>query len=310
MTAVMLSHDLPLAETHTLTGTPTQGTFGIPNASVITPGDPFRSVLFYRLATVGSGRMPRLGSRAVDDRALSLFQEWIATLPSPTATTKAPLPANTDVVDVDRLLQSTSGALRLARALDAGTVPSNLRTLAVAKGVAHEHPEVRGLFERYVPEDRRLPRLGENLDPRPVLALAGKPDHGREIFFASGSACSSCHRIGGKGGTLGPDLSHIGTKYKHDKILESVLEPSKAIDATYLWYVIETKDGQTIAGKMVDQNDQSVALVDASGVPVRVPTANVKQLVAQEKSPMPELLLAAMTAQEAADLIAFLASLK
>ena len=50
-------------------GKPVQGTFGIADAMVIAPGEPERSVLYYRMASLGGSRMPRVGSRAVDERA-------------------------------------------------------------------------------------------------------------------------------------------------------------------------------------------------------------------------------------------------
>src|SRR5262249_2036582 len=57
----------PLEQTKTLEVRPVQGTFEIPGAHILSPGDPYRSVLFYRMAKLGRGRMPHLGSEMVDD---------------------------------------------------------------------------------------------------------------------------------------------------------------------------------------------------------------------------------------------------
>ena len=51
-------------------GKPVQGTFGIADAMIIAPGEPERSVLYYRMASLGGSRMPRVGSRAVDEKGL------------------------------------------------------------------------------------------------------------------------------------------------------------------------------------------------------------------------------------------------
>ena len=51
-------------------------------ARLLAPGDPFRSVLFYRMSKLGSGRMPRLGSSVIDAFGLSLIHSWIDQLPS------------------------------------------------------------------------------------------------------------------------------------------------------------------------------------------------------------------------------------
>src|SRR5690606_29929002 len=47
-----------LEATNAIDTVPTQGTFGIPHARIIAPGDPSHSVLFYRMATAGPGHMP------------------------------------------------------------------------------------------------------------------------------------------------------------------------------------------------------------------------------------------------------------
>ena len=57
-----LRSDIVMEDTKTLNATPTQGLFQLQNATVITPGDPFRSVLYYRAACSGRGRMPHIGS--------------------------------------------------------------------------------------------------------------------------------------------------------------------------------------------------------------------------------------------------------
>jgi len=56
---------------------PQHDTFGIDNAMLIFPGDPERSILYQRVSRRGRGQMPPLVTRAVDDRAVALFRDWI-----------------------------------------------------------------------------------------------------------------------------------------------------------------------------------------------------------------------------------------
>ena len=56
---------------------PQHDTFGIDNAMLVFPGDPDRSILYQRLSRRGRGQMPPLVSSVVDERALSLFRDWI-----------------------------------------------------------------------------------------------------------------------------------------------------------------------------------------------------------------------------------------
>jgi putative heme-binding domain-containing protein len=60
---------------------PQHDTFGIENAMLVAPGEPGRSVLMRRISQRGRGQMPPLGSRRVDDAAVTLFLAWIAELP-------------------------------------------------------------------------------------------------------------------------------------------------------------------------------------------------------------------------------------
>src|SRR5262249_38012980 len=60
---------------------PAQGTFNIPGAKIVAAGDPYRSALFYRVSTVGPGRMPRMGSTVVDEPGTKLIHDWISSLP-------------------------------------------------------------------------------------------------------------------------------------------------------------------------------------------------------------------------------------
>ena len=75
---ISLRYDTPLEQTLILDVRPSQGTFGIYDARIVAHGDPYRSVLFYRMAKLGPGRMPRIGSDLLDEDGLRLMRDWIA----------------------------------------------------------------------------------------------------------------------------------------------------------------------------------------------------------------------------------------
>ncbi len=60
---------------------PLHDSFGIPNAMLIAPGDPGRSILLHRISRRGPGQMPPLVTSQVDDRAVALFRRWISEMP-------------------------------------------------------------------------------------------------------------------------------------------------------------------------------------------------------------------------------------
>src|SRR5215475_12897750 len=84
-----LRRDLPFDKLNTNKGTGI-GTFGMNNAKIIVPGDPYRSVLMYRMSKLGYARMPYIGSRVVDREGVALIEDWIASLPHEAASNSSP----------------------------------------------------------------------------------------------------------------------------------------------------------------------------------------------------------------------------
>ena len=319
-----LLHDVKLADAKLIDAKPGQGAFGISAARIVSPGDPLGSVLHYRMATIGSGRMPRIGSEEVDEQAVAMIREWIAQLPasSPPAT---PVPATNPQIFprliagskverdaiVKQLTSSTRGALELMIWLQQPDLNADVRQEIVALTVENPQAEIRGLFERFVPASQRAKRLGTAVNAAELLAMEADVERGRQLFVRDGStSCKSCHRVNGTGETLGPDLSQIGKKYSPAEMLTHLLEPSRFIDAKYVPYVLETTGGLVHSGLLLEKTDTEIVLKNAQNKEVRVPAGDVESLVSQQKSLMPELLLREMTPQQAADLLAFLTSLR
>ncbi len=325
-TEFQLLASLPLPELGIASTKPAHGSFFLPDAEVLAAHDPLRSVLFYRMAKLGPGRMPRLGSEVVDQAGVQLIHDWIAALPSAAGASPSearrekeaaalealrrgtgPTPQNA----LDELLGTTSGALQLTLAIDAGRLPAPLREQAIARATASSDAHVRDLFEKYLPEEQRPKRLGNAIKPEAILALAGDAAQGRRLFFdTAGIQCKTCHKLSGEGTEIGPDLSQIGKKYDNAKILDNILSPSREIDPKFVVYLAATSDGRLHSGLLVERTEQAVALKDNKGNVVRLAAADIELLAPQQQSLMPDLLLRDMTAQQVADLLAFLASLK
>jgi putative heme-binding domain-containing protein len=154
-------------------------------------------------------------------------------------------------------------------------------------------------------------RLGTAIQPEAILALRGDKDRGKELFLhAATVSCRNCHRIGDQGKAFGPDLTTIGQKMDRAKLLESILEPSKSIDPRFATQLIETTDGRVISGLLVRKTAIATVLKTIDGQEVSIPTRQIEQAVTQQKSLMPDLLLQEMTAEQVADLLEYLASLK
>jgi putative heme-binding domain-containing protein len=308
---IALGADLTLEETRTVGARPFQGTFGIDDARIIAPGEPARSVLFYRMAKMGPGRMPRIGSREIDARGLRLIADWIAHLPG----APGPMATLADRPDgpeaIRRMTGSTREALELVRLIDRGAVPPATLGAIVAQTRNDPRPEIRDLFERFVPESERIVRLGDTIEPAAILALKGDAARGRDWFFAeSGSQCKSCHRVGGLGVAVGPDLDAIGSKFSRAELLSQILEPARTIEPRYAVHIVETKDGQVHQGLLAESSPGQVVLRDAQNRTVKFAAGDIERQGTLPASLMPEGLLRDMTAQQAADLLEYLFNLK
>jgi putative heme-binding domain-containing protein len=211
----------------------------------------------------------------------------------------------------DNVLSSTSRALLLSHALADGKLSDGARNAIVAVGTAHRDPVIRDLFERFSPQSARAGRLGNRIKPDVILSLSGDAERGRTLFLESTALqCKTCHRVGDTGGSVGPDLAKAAKKLTREQIVENLLEPSKTIAEEYRTHTIELNDGRTLTGVVASKNDRELVLRDAEAKEHRLPTNEIERDLPVPQSLMPEGLLRDLTAQEAADLVEYLCSLK
>jgi hypothetical protein len=71
----------PRARMNLIDAEPIHSRFDIPDARLVAPGSPERSVLYQRIARRATGQMPPLGTTEVDRTAAGLIAEWIRGLP-------------------------------------------------------------------------------------------------------------------------------------------------------------------------------------------------------------------------------------
>ena len=328
----LMHYDVPLEQTNMVGARPSQGTFGIYAAQVIAPRDPFRSIMLYRMAKLGGGRMPHIGSLEVDRDGVELISQWIEQMPTESApdvvshesaarqrtaqtAALARLRESNTLAEqselIEGLLSSPSGALRLLRSIDHLDLPEMIASCAVEAAVKHGDVSIRDLFERFLPAEQRVKRLGSVVQPEQILSLPGDAVRGRTVFFeTAGVSCRNCHRIQKDGKEIGPELTTIGRKLTRFQLLESILQPSKLIEPKYVTHLAETKDGQILTGILLEKDVEHVVLKDAQDKVSRLPISSIEQLVPQQQSLMPDLLVRDLTAQQVADLLAYLSSLK
>jgi len=292
--AAYFNLDRSLAESRLLDVPPVRGTFGMTSARLVAPGEPWRSVIQYRIESEGSGHMPPIGSRRVDESGVQLVRRWIESL-RPGATPPDP----------SRLSTDTSAALAFL-----GKHPQPPAHVVEA-AVGSTNGAVRDLFQRHLPDSRRRPVLGPGFPASSVLGITGSGARGAELFRSeSGPHCRRCHAVGGAGGRFGPPLDGVGVRMGPEELLEQMVQPSRRIAPEFVVHLVETRDGLVRTGFRVGKDLQTLRLRVEDGT---VQTLEAGEVVSDQVSPvsaMPEGLLDALTAVEAADLLAYLRSLR
>jgi len=145
------------------------------------------------------------------------------------------------------------------------------------------------------------------------LALTGKGDvkRGRDIFLnVKKSNCLTCHRLGDQGGAIGPELNGVGRRFSRAYLIESILEPSRAIAPSYQNWALKLKDGRVLNGVRLAENESSFTLGDQQGAKHVFAKGDIEQQQMLSLSLMPEGLEKGLSEQEFLDLVTFLTEQK
>ena len=134
-------------------------------------------------------------------------------------------------------------------------------------------------------------------------------ENGRKMFAAAG--CFACHRFGNEGGMTGPDLTGSGGRYSARDLIDQIINPSKEINEQFAPIVVTKNDGETVTGVIVNLNNDNVMVNTDGANPFQQETIDrkkVKSIEFSKVSPMPEGLIGLLTAEEVADLTAYILS--
>lgn len=130
---------------------------------------------------------------------------------------------------------------------------------------------------------------------------------GQEVFTVAG--CVQCHKVNGKGADLGPDLSQVTKRFRGEKLLKQILNPSAEIHKDYQAVSIITVDGESLTGLVTNRTDDELTLIANPLKPTEVTTlalGDIDELIPSKVSTMPKGLLMTFTREEILDLMKFL----
>lgn len=89
-------------------------------------------------------------------------------------------------------------------------------------------------------------------------------------------------------------------------ILESILNPNRAIDANYVSYTVVTKAGKVHTGIIQSDNGSELVLKKPKDMSVRIPRREIDTLQSNGVSLMPVGFEKTISVEQMSDLIAFL----
>ena len=143
--------------------------------------------------------------------------------------------------------------------------------------------------------------------------LTDEARKGRELFFdlMNEKRCSVCHRLGSTGAPIGPDLAAAVRKKSAEQTRRDILEPQAAIAEGFEQIVVNTMQGERIAGLKKEETDEFVRLYDTASIPAPLRTIykdEVKSRGTERRSAMPAGYRSVYSDEELAAIIAYLKS--
>ena len=199
-----------------------------------------------------------------------------------------------------RTLRGALGNAEVREAFDgsyAADGPYTPHKAALALALGKPSPEIRpGTVEQWHEAVRTGP---------------GDPDEGRRVFFSAAANCATCHMAEGRGVRVGPDLDSIARSSDREKLVDSILQPSREIGPLYVMKTVTLKDGRSVSGVQSDKEAGGrVDLILPGGRVEQIARSQVAKLEAARVSLMPEAIESALTVQEFRDLVAWLLTLR
>ena len=123
------------------------------------------------------------------------------------------------------------------------------------------------------------------------------------------NSCFDCHRIGDRGSRLGPNLSDIGGRRTPERLRQALVAPDEEVLPETRFVRVVTKQGDTITGRLLNQDAFSVQLITPKEELKSYMRAALRESAIVDKGLMPSVQ-GKLTDQQIGDIVAYLASLK
>jgi putative heme-binding domain-containing protein len=135
-----------------------------------------------------------------------------------------------------------------------------------------------------------------------VTKEKGDPVAGKAVFV---NQCSKCHVHGTEGNRIGPDLTGMAVHPK-DHLLTDILDPSRSVEANFRAYTVTTNKGRVFMGLLASESKTTIELFDAEGKKQTILRQDIEELVATNKSLMPDGFEKLLSRKDLTNLLEFL----
>ena len=105
------------------------------------------------------------------------------------------------------------------------------------------------------------------------LVSQADPQRGIQVFLGQKAACSTCHKAAGLGGITGPHLQGVGKRRTQRDLIESILFPSASLVQSFEPWIVETSDGRTVSGVLLEDKPDEIVLSAGADKMFRLPAA-------------------------------------
>lgn len=177
------------------------------------------------------------------------------------------------------------------------SVRKEIEPLLARTVIPEAAPKVRDFVREWTFEEL-TPLLSGAVQARSISS-------GREAYATQ---CLACHRMGQKGGAVGPDLTSVASRFSRRELLEHIIEPSKVISDRFQSLTVITKDDDEFTGIILEETEDKLVLQVNPLAPdtATISLADIKERHNSKVSMMPQGLLNSLTKEEILDLLAFL----
>ncbi len=165
----------------------------------------------------------------------------------------------------DAILKRPEASLALLGAIQNGKIdPKEIGPGNIARLRTHPNKQVakqaNAMIDKLNPNAKAKNELLAQLTPE--VEKPGDAVKGKAMFAA---ACAVCHKLGDLGlRDVGPQLTGMGA-HGPAELLVHIVDPNREVDPSFWAWNITTKQGKTLAGVIITENQASLTLRDQVG---------------------------------------------